>query len=72
VGDPTQAHPLMTAQEVAALCGVDTRTVHRWGRTGKLTARRTPGGRLRFVRAEVYAVMGLTPALAQTKTPARW
>lgn len=63
MSDPTatQPQPLMTAQEVAELCGVDPRTVQRWGRNGKLTTRRTPGGGgVRFFRSQVYELMGLT------------
>jgi DNA-binding transcriptional MerR regulator len=63
VSDPTvtQSPRLMTAQEVATLCGVEPRTVHRWGRTGKLTPRRTPGGGgVRYLRSEVYDLMDLT------------
>jgi len=50
----------MTAKEVAELLNVDPKTVQRWGRTGKLTRRRTPGGGgVRFLGSEVYALMGL-------------
>lgn len=57
----TQPPPLMTAKEVAELLGVDSKTVLRWGRDGKLTRRRTPGGGgVRFLGSEVYALMGLT------------
>lgn len=64
--------PLMTAKEVAQLCGVDPKTVQRWGRNGKLTTRRTPGGGgVRFFRAEVCALMGLTaPAPVNDSGPA--
>ena len=67
MSDPTatQPPPLMTAKEVAQLCGVDPKTVQRWGRIGKLTTRRTPGGGgVRFLGSEVYDLMGLTPATA--------
>jgi predicted site-specific integrase-resolvase len=53
--------PLMTPAEVAKFCDVDPETVRRWGRTGKLTQRKTPSGRgTRFLRSEVYALMGMT------------
>ena len=47
----------MTAREVAALFRVDPKSVARWARQGKLTAIRTPGGQLRFRRADVRALL---------------
>lgn len=43
----------VTGPEVAAMFRVDTRTVSRWAREGKLSPVRTPGGHLRFLRADV-------------------
>ncbi|MEV5408608.1 helix-turn-helix domain-containing protein [Thermopolyspora sp. NPDC052614] len=61
--------PLMTPEEVAELCGVDIDTARRWGRTGKLTQRKTPGGgRTLFLRSEVYALMGIPQAPANVST----
>jgi excisionase family DNA binding protein len=44
---------LMTPAEVAATFRVDPRTVTRWGKEGRLTSIRTPGGHRRYQRAEV-------------------
>lgn len=50
--------PLMKVPEVAALFDVDVETVRVWVREGKLSARRTPGGRdLRFRRVDVEALL---------------
>lgn len=63
---------LMTVDEVSLLCKVDPSTVRRWGREKKITPRKTPGGgRTLFLRAEVYALMGLTaPAPVNDSGPA--
>jgi excisionase family DNA binding protein len=45
--------PLLTPAEAASLLGVDTQTVSRWERAGRLTAVRTLGGHRRFVEREV-------------------
>jgi len=48
----------MKVPEVAALFDVDVETVRVWVREGKLSARRTPGGRdLRFRRVDVEALL---------------
>jgi len=44
---------MMTAGEVARMFRVDAKTVARWVAAHKLPAVRTPGGQLRFHRAEV-------------------
>lgn len=49
----TGPYALLTPGEVAALFGVDTQTVTRWEKAGKLTCLRTLGGHRRFLRAEV-------------------
>ena len=46
VQNPPEA--LLTPAEVAALFRVDTKTVSRWARSGKITAIRTLGGHRRF------------------------
>ena len=48
--------PLLTPAEAAALLGVDTQTVSRWERAGRLTAVRTLGGHRRFVEREVRSL----------------
>ena len=45
--------PLLTPAEAAALLGVDTQTVSRWERAGRLKAVRTLGGHRRFPEREV-------------------
>lgn len=44
---------LLTSAQVAELFGVSTKSVHRWARDGELEHIRTPGGSLRFYRADV-------------------
>ncbi len=39
--------------EAAALLGVSPSTLRRWGDTGKVACRRTPGGQRRFARPEI-------------------
>lgn len=49
---------LMTPAETARAFGVETSTLARWRRAGKITAVRTPGGARRYSRAEVAAMLG--------------
>jgi excisionase family DNA binding protein len=44
---------LMSPGEVARALGVDSRTVARWTREGRIAAIRTPGGERRYRRADV-------------------
>lgn len=44
---------LMMPGEVAALFGVDPKTVNRWAKSGKLKFVKTPGGHLRFRAEEI-------------------
>ena len=46
---------LMTPREVASALGVDSRTVDRWRREGRIASIETPGGQHRFRRADVEA-----------------
>jgi len=59
-GSPTEAAPgpgkMLTPAEVAALMGVNPKTVTRWARTGKLTSIRTPGGHRRYPEADVNRI----------------
>lgn len=48
---------LLTPAEVAALFGVDAKTVTRWARAGKISAIRTLGGHRRFRADEVQALL---------------
>ena len=45
---------LLRPAEVAAVFGVSTKTVTRWGRTGRLRVLRTPGGHMRFSAEDVH------------------
>jgi excisionase family DNA binding protein len=52
-----QPEPLLKPGEVAELFRVDPKTVTRWGKSGRLTSIRTPGGQHRFREAEVRALL---------------
>jgi excisionase family DNA binding protein len=63
--DPAQMIPtlqppeLLTSDEVANLFHVDTATVRRWAKTGRLPVYLlTPGGRPRYLRADVMKLRG--------------
>lgn len=49
----TERDVLLAPGEVAALFGVDAKTVSRWEKTGRLTCIRTLGGHRRFSKSEV-------------------
>ena len=51
--DPTGDDNLLTPGEVAAIFGVNPKTVTRWERSGRLRAVRTLGGHRRFRAEEV-------------------
>lgn len=52
------AHEVLLAPgEVAALFGVDAKTVSRWEKTGRLTCIRTLGGHRRFSKTEVERLL---------------
>jgi excisionase family DNA binding protein len=44
---------LLTPKEAADMFRVCTKTVDRWAAAGHLTKIRTPGGRVRYLEAEV-------------------
>lgn len=52
-GQGPERDTLLAPGEVAALFGVDAKTVSRWAKTGRLTCIRTLGGHRRFSRSEV-------------------
>jgi excisionase family DNA binding protein len=62
----TDAEPLLTPAEVAAMFRVDPKTVTRWAKAGKLTSIRTLGGHRRYRETEVRELLaGIpTPRLA--------
>lgn len=49
--------PLMTSAEVAALLGVNKKTVSRWAGAGLLPSVKTLGGHHRFRRSVVEALV---------------
>lgn len=57
--DMEEQDRLLTVREVAAIFGVDPKTVRRWKDAGKLAPHRTPGGHLRFSEREVKALTGI-------------
>jgi len=65
---PVAVEPLLTPAEAAALLSVDTQTVSRWERAGRLAAVRTLGGHRRFLEREVRA---LSAALSGPFTSSR-
>jgi excisionase family DNA binding protein len=48
---------LLTPAEVAEMLRVDSKTVTRWARGGKLSSIRTPGGHRRYSEAEVRGLL---------------
>jgi len=50
---PLSTAEVLTPGEVAAIFRVDTKTVARWARMGRLSSIRTPGGHRRFRKTEV-------------------
>ena len=50
-----EGNDLLTPAEVAVLFRVNTKTVTRWARAGKLATVRTLGGHRRFRRDDVVA-----------------
>ena len=48
---------LLTPGEVAALFGVDPKTVTRWAAAGRIRSIRTPGGHRRFYESTVRALL---------------
>ncbi|MGE3285311.1 MAG: BldC family transcriptional regulator [Pseudonocardia sp.] len=64
---------LLTPGEVAALFGVDPRTVTRWAASGRLGALRTPGGHRRYRESDVRRLLGrpTDPPAPPTGRPTR-
>ena len=55
--DTAPVHDIMRPTEVAALFGVDAKTVIRWANAGKIAAFRTLGGHRRFYRKDIEAIL---------------
>lgn len=52
-----QPEPLLTPSEVAEMFRVDSKTVTRWAKAGKISSRRTLGGHRRYPENEVKALL---------------
>jgi len=59
-GNTLASEKLLTSGEVAALFGVDPKTVARWVLAGNLNAIRTPGGQYRFREAYIGSLLNGT------------
>ena len=57
---PAEQEVLLTPAEVAKLFRVDTKTVTRWAKAGKLTSIRTLGGHRRYKESEVRQLLKAT------------
>ena len=53
--------PALTPQQVADLLSVTADTVNRWADEGKLVGFKSPGGRWRFRRSDVEALLNPEP-----------
>jgi excisionase family DNA binding protein len=51
-----EAEPLLMPNEVAALFGVNAKTVARWARAGLIKEIKTPGGHRRYRESDVKAL----------------
>ncbi|WP_017600165.1 BldC family transcriptional regulator [Nocardiopsis lucentensis] len=60
---PGTVHAL-TPGEVARAFRVDSRTVSRWAKEGRISSFRTPGGHRRFLKHEVDALLAASTFLA--------
>jgi excisionase family DNA binding protein len=63
-------HVGLTTGEAASLLGVHPKTVQRWDREKKLAARRTPGGRRLYDKADVLSFLGQTSAVTPRRVVA--
>lgn len=57
----SEAEPLLTPAEVAALFRVDPKTVTRWAKAGKISSIRTLGGHRRYRESEVRSLLSGIP-----------
>jgi excisionase family DNA binding protein len=55
--DDSELQDLMTPGEVAKTFRVDSKTVTRWARAGKLSSIRTLGGHRRYSRSQIEALI---------------
>ena len=59
-----ESEPLLTPAEVATLFRVDSKTVTRWAKSGKLSSIRTLGGHRRYRENEVRVLLAGVPQQA--------
>jgi len=57
IPDDLRADRQLLLREVAELFGVDSQTVRRWAKGGRLPAWRTPGGKFRIRASDAYAAL---------------
>ena len=55
--EPLTPEPMLTASEVAAVIGVNPKTVTRWAKAGKLPCIRTLGGHRRYRESDIRALL---------------
>ncbi len=68
----TTQEELLTPAEVAAIFGVDPKTVARWADTGLISSIRTLGGHRRYSASEIRVrllLLGQTPPKQRRATP---
>ncbi len=62
---------MLTTGQAAKVCSVTPDTILKWIRSGRLPARRTPGGHHRIDRRDLERVVGEAQAAPQTEQPSR-
>lgn len=65
----SDAEPLLTPAEVAAMFRVDPKTVTRWAKAGKLSSIRTLGGHRRYRESEVRKLLAGNETRANIDLP---
>lgn len=57
MADEIPGERLLTSREVGLALRVDSKTVTRWAKAGKLGSIRTPGGHRRYRESEIRALL---------------
>lgn len=65
------AEALLSPADVAKVFGVDSKTVTRWAKAGRLASIRTPGGHRRYRETEVEALLQSNTQTRAAATTAR-
>lgn len=55
--DTKKMSKLFSAPQVAKFCSVSLKTIHNWAKNGEIQNFKTPGGRLKFQRKDVFNFM---------------